>query len=209
MDALLKNAGQIYAYVGPVGIVLLALSVLSLALIFAKIIVFAAARLGNQRAYEAALAALEAKGPKAALEALGRDRHPISEMLRAGATLADAKATREMIEAAVAAAGSVGFERLGRYNRLLELIGLIAPLLGLLGTILGMISAFRALETSGAQADPVLLAGGIWEALLTTALGLAVAIPAIVAFHLAENRLDRLRRETAAALARFYAHLGR
>jgi len=64
--------------------------------------------------------------------------------------------------------------------RLIDLIVTIAPLIGLLGTVLGMIDAFQALQDSGAQADPAALAGGIWEALLTTAAGMAVAIPASV-----------------------------
>ena len=65
--------------------------------------------------------------------------------------------------------------------RPLEVIGTVAPLLGLLGTVLGMIAAFRALQAAGPGADPAVLAGGIWEALLTTAAGMAVAIPATVA----------------------------
>ncbi len=64
--------------------------------------------------------------------------------------------------------------------RLIDLIVTIAPLIGLLGTVLGMIDAFQALQDSGTQADPAALAGGIWEALLTTAAGMAVAIPASV-----------------------------
>ena len=95
--------------------------------------------------------------------------------------------------------------RLSRFNRTLELIGLVAPLLGLLGTILGMIKAFKVLQDTGAQADPTLLAGGIWEALLTTALGLAVAIPAIVAFNLIENRIDNFRQHASVILSRFLA----
>ena len=65
--------------------------------------------------------------------------------------------------------------------RALDLIATIAPLVGLLGTVLGMIDAFQALQETGARADPAALAGGIWEALLTTAAGMAVAIPASVA----------------------------
>ncbi|MBR9862213.1 MAG: MotA/TolQ/ExbB proton channel family protein [Rhodobacteraceae bacterium] len=65
--------------------------------------------------------------------------------------------------------------------RPLELIVTIAPLIGLFGTVLGMIEAFQGLETSGSQADPSVLAGSIWEALPTTAAGLAVAFPAAVA----------------------------
>lgn len=77
--------------------------------------------------------------------------------------------------------------------RPLELIATIAPLLGLLGTVLGMISAFQALQEAGSRADPSMLAGGIWEALLTTAAGMAVAIPASVALTWFEAVADRLR----------------
>ena len=70
-----------------------------------------------------------------------------------------------------------------------------------------MISAFQALQAAGSKADPALLAGGIWEALLTTALGLVVAIPAIIAFNMAENRLDRLRQYASVTVARFLAHV--
>ena len=64
--------------------------------------------------------------------------------------------------------------------RIIDLIVTIAPLVGLLGTVLGMIEAFQALQDSGAQADPSALAGGIWEALLTTAAGMGIAIPASI-----------------------------
>lgn len=77
--------------------------------------------------------------------------------------------------------------------RAIELIALIAPLLGLLGTVLGMIAAFRTLQESGGAADPSDLAGGIWEALLTTAAGMAVAIPASIALTWFEGVSDRLR----------------
>lgn len=75
----------------------------------------------------------------------------------------------------------------------LEAIAQIAPLLGLFGTVLGMIEAFQTLQTAGSDADPAVLAGGIWVALLTTAVGLAVAIP--VAFILAwlEGRIETER----------------
>lgn len=77
----------------------------------------------------------------------------------------------------------------------LELIASIAPLLGLLGTVLGMIAAFQALQAAGSRADPALLAGGIWEALLTTAAGMAVAIPASAALTWFDAVIDRIRRD--------------
>lgn len=75
----------------------------------------------------------------------------------------------------------------------LETIVTIAPLLGLLGTVLGMIEAFQALQDSGTRADPAALAGGIWEALLTTAAGMAVAIPAGIALNYFESVVDTMR----------------
>ena len=74
--------------------------------------------------------------------------------------------------------------------RALDVIATVAPLLGLLGTVLGMIEAFQALQDSGARADPSALAGGIWEALLTTAAGMAVAIPAALALAWFESLVD-------------------
>ena len=88
--------------------------------------------------------------------------------------------------------------------RALELIASIAPLLGLLGTVLGMIDAFQALQESGSRADPADLAGGIWEALLTTAAGMAVAIPASVALSWFESVSDRLRHEMEDAATRIF-----
>lgn len=77
--------------------------------------------------------------------------------------------------------------------RLLELISTVAPLLGLLGTVLGMIAAFQALQIAGTRADPSDLAGGIWEALLTTAAGMAVAIPTAMAVTWFESVVETIR----------------
>lgn len=88
--------------------------------------------------------------------------------------------------------------------RALELIATIAPLLGLLGTVMGMIAAFQALQESGSRADPSMLAGGIWEALLTTAAGMAVAIPASAALTWFEAIVDRLRRDSEDLCARIF-----
>ena len=65
----------------------------------------------------------------------------------------------------------------------LEMTASVAPLMGLLGTVIGMINSFSKLSMSGTRVDPTILAGGIWEALLTTAGGLAVAIPALAAHY--------------------------
>lgn len=78
-----------------------------------------------------------------------------------------------------------------RYLDVLAVIGKVTPLLGLLGTVVGMIKAFMIIQESGGQVNASLLAGGIWEAMLTTALGLAVALPVTVGHSYLSGRLEK------------------
>ena len=71
----------------------------------------------------------------------------------------------------------------------LEIIGQVSPLIGLLGTVIGMIDSFNELEIGGSLVDPSILAGGIWTALLTTAMGLIVAIPALISHYYYERKI--------------------
>ena len=96
------------------------------------------------------------------------------------------------VEQAVLDAGERVATGLRRYLRLFHGISTLSPLLGLLGTVVGMISAFNAIATADAMGRPELLAAGISEALLTTAAGLSVAIPAIIANFYFISRVDRL-----------------
>ncbi|NMM45470.1 MotA/TolQ/ExbB proton channel family protein [Rhodospirillaceae bacterium KN72] len=95
-------------------------------------------------------------------------------------------------------------EELGGYLRVLELIGTLAPLLGLLGTVLGMIEAFQSMESAGEQVDPSVLSGGIWLALLTTAVGLAVAIPTVAVLNFFERRLEVLSHDLDDLIAKVF-----
>ncbi|UWQ86199.1 MotA/TolQ/ExbB proton channel family protein [Leisingera caerulea] len=98
-----------------------------------------------------------------------------------------------------------GNEEVSRMNsliRLLELIAMVAPLLGLLGTVLGMIQSFQELELAQGAANASVLAGGIWQALLTTAAGLMVAIPAAVAAGLFAARIDAAAQAIESAAGR-------
>ena len=79
--------------------------------------------------------------------------------------------------------------KLDQFLPTLEIISNVSPLMGLLGTVIGMINSFNKLEIGGSLVDPALLAGGIWTALLTTAIGLVVAIPALVAHHFFEKKV--------------------
>jgi len=94
--------------------------------------------------------------------------------------------------------GSVEITTLARYVGALSTIATVSPLLGLLGTVTGMIKVFKSVSS---VLDPQIsqLAGGIWEALLTTVAGLAVAIPSYLAFRYLEARIDKI----AAALQEY------
>ena len=80
-------------------------------------------------------------------------------------------------------------EKLNRFMPTLEIIGQVSPLIGLLGTVIGMIDSFNELELGGSLVDPSVLAGGIWTALLTTAMGLIVAIPALISHYFFDRNI--------------------
>ncbi len=100
------------------------------------------------------------------------------------------KRTLSEQEKILSRAGSKEIRDLEKHLRGLAIIGNITPLLGLLGTVVGMIRAFMKIQELGGRVDANVLAGGIWEALLTTAAGLSVAIPTLVAYHYFEGRVD-------------------
>jgi biopolymer transport protein ExbB len=82
----------------------------------------------------------------------------------------------------------------------LNILGQVAPMIGLFGTVYGMIVAFQAVASSGGAADPVLLAGGIGTALVTTFWGLLIAIPALSAYAVVRNGTIAISDESLAAV---------
>ena len=115
---------------------------------------------------------------------------PIAHILAVGIHIR--KRSLEEKEKIIARAGSRAVRQLDRNLRGLAIIGNITPLLGLLGTVTGMIKAFMKIQELGGRVDASVLAGGIWEALITTAAGLSVAIPTIVFYHYFEGRVDNI-----------------
>ncbi|WP_146591049.1 MotA/TolQ/ExbB proton channel family protein [Puniceibacterium confluentis] len=171
---------------GPVLLVLAALSLLSVAVFLARLMALRGLGAGR-RARDDWLAALEQGGvappPPDSRAPAGRIAARAGELL-----------SRDVPGPALAAdleqLGNAEVGALGRGIRLLELVGMIAPLLGLLGTVLGMIQSFRSLEMAEGAANASILAGGIWQALLTTAAGLVVAIPAVIGAAVLQARVE-------------------
>jgi len=99
---------------------------------------------------------------------------------------------REAVRDALEAAGNQEVFRLEERTSMLATVAGIAPLLGFLGTVTGMIKAFQQIENLGGNVNATVLAGGIWEAMITTAAGLMVGIPALAAYNHLNNRIHRM-----------------
>ena len=198
------GATEVLASGGPVLALLLAISVVSLGLIAAKILELRGVLAGGARRSEA-LAAWERGDRYAAQAALEGGAAPVDRVL--GAAMAGLIAGRPAasLRRDLEWRGNAEIARLSRHIRLLELVAMVSPLLGLLGTVLGMIQAFRELALAGGAANASLLAAGIWQALLTTAAGLVVAIPAAVAAALLAARAERAGEAMEEAVGRLMA----
>ena len=129
---------------------------------------------------------------KAALACCDEERAAISRVLRAG--LGRYEADRVEIEKALEVAGQLELYNLSSYIRGFGLVASLAPMLGFLGTVAGMIGAFNAIAAAGAS-NPTLVANGISAALLSTASGLVIGIPALAMYHFFRGRVDRFVQE--------------
>jgi biopolymer transport protein ExbB len=116
---------------------------------------------------------------------------------------------RETFETVVVHSTGEEVRDLSRYLQALATIGSIAPLLGLLGTVIGMIKAFMVIQQMGGKVNAAVLAGGIWEAMLTTALGLAVALPTMVAHSYLVSRVDNYEALLQDGMVTFIKTAGR
>lgn len=169
--------------------VLLVLSALSLAVIVVKIAQLWSARSGGAMRDTALVD--WARGQKdQAQAAVNKGKSPADRVMSYAMTSLQKGFSGPALTTELLRRGNEEFARMNSMIRLLELIAMISPLLGLLGTVLGMIQSFQALEMAQGAANAAVLAGGIWQALLTTAVGLLVAIPAAVAATLLSARAE-------------------
>ena len=179
---------------GPVMFILLGFSIFAFAIIFIKLIQFFSTALSRTNKIEKILSKLNGTNSKKLLVEIQKIKNPMARILEVVIlTKSDRRFDKESREAEISRIISIEIRNLENYLGGLEVVASISPLLGLFGTVLGMIKAFLNLEKAGSQVDPALLAGGIWEALLTTAFGLAIAIPALAAYHLFENKISNTR----------------
>ena len=172
---------------GPVVLILIAVSVVTLAVVLYKLWQFSSSGVGRHVELSAAVRAWDAGDRTTARAALDRSTSYLAPVIGMAFVAGPDDGPRLEAEA------ETRFARLERGLRYLDSVAQLAPLLGLFGTVLGMIEAFQALQDAGSQVDPSVLAGGIWVALLTTAVGLVVAMPTSVVLNWFEGRMDAER----------------
>ena len=144
------------------------------------------------------------RDPSQAIEVCRRNPGVFADVMRAG--LEHAAEPWEIMRDALQDAGRQRTPQLHRHLVWLSTIAQVAPLLGLLGTVLGMIKMFGSISLAG-LGDPHALSGGISEAMFTTAIGLAVGIPTLVAYNLLSTRSEALVTEIEAHATHLIAAL--
>lgn len=180
---------------GVVGMLILLLSLAAVALVVEHVMTLREPVLMPPGLADDVFQLLSAGKPSLAVERCRQQPSFLAFVLDAGLSEAEGgwPATEKALEDAMADQSA----RLFRKIEYLSVIGNIAPMLGLLGTVVGMIFAFREVADTQGAARAADLAEGIYLALVTTVLGLIVAIPALGAFAIFRNRVDQLVAETA------------
>ena len=187
----------------PILAILAILSVLSVALIIVKAVELFRVFAGQERRVEALERWADGE-EKGAISLMASGTSPADRVTHFAMKSIHESVPRAALDAELTRRGDSEVEKMSRSIRLLELVAMIAPLLGLLGTVLGMIQSFQELELAQGAANASLLAGGIWQALLTTAAGLIVAIPAAIGATLLSARVDRAAHLIEASVGEFF-----
>lgn len=189
---------------GPVVLVLLCMSVVALAVTLYKLLQLRAfSRRSLDRLDDAVTG--WCRGEAGALDSAAASGTPLASIICDGMRwLAAGDRDPDAVETELARMAQQLLGRLRSLLGILEQVAYLAPLLGLLGTVLGIIDVFHGLAEQGPGADPGQLAGGIWEALLTTAVGLCVAIPFALAQAGLQGRIDAVRARAEDMLTRLF-----
>ncbi|MBC8284634.1 MAG: MotA/TolQ/ExbB proton channel family protein [Nitrospinae bacterium] len=165
-------------------------SVIALAIIIERFIFFKKYFIDMDDFFSPIPNLVEAGNTEKVLAYCQNNPNPLGRIIEAG--LSEKGIPRWKLEEKLSLAGQEEINALEKNMRGLEVIATISPLMGLLGTVIGMVQAFNKVAQHQGQVDPSLLAGGIWEALLTTAAGLTVAIPAVVMLHFFDRKKEKM-----------------
>lgn len=182
------GAGKLFVAGGVFMWWILLVAMVGFAVIVERLWTLNRARVNTRRLLGTVITTLRNDGVQAAAEECQKVRGPIAAILYSGLQKADRG--REAVEKAISTAGTIEMSFLERGMVWVSSVTTLAPLLGFLGTVSGMINAFEAIAASE-QVNAKLVASGISEALITTAAGLIVAVPATVAYNYFVSTIDR------------------
>lgn len=178
---------------GPMIYLIILASILALGVIIERVYHLNRARIDSNKFMDDIISVIRRNKIIEAIEMCNKTPGPIAHIIKAGILKHDR--SKPEIREAVEEAAQLEIPRLERHLPILATIAHIAPLLGLLGTVTGMIKAFQVIQTKAlamAPVNPGDLAGGIWESLLATLAGIAVAIPTYVAYNYLVSQVDSL-----------------
>ena len=176
---------------GPLMFLIILCSVIAFAVVIERLWILRRAKINTEEFMEDIAETLKRNKIMDAIDKCNATPGPIAQILKAGILKHDR--TRSEIKEAVEDAGLHEVPRLEKNLGVLATIAHISPLLGLLGTVTGMVRSFQVIEQKATALVPVNpgdLAGGIWEALITTVAGLSVAIPTYVAYNFLVTKVD-------------------
>jgi biopolymer transport protein ExbB len=198
--------GELLAQGGWAMIPIYVCSALALAVFVHKWLELRGVRADGSPWFDAALSDATSGDLGAAVRTCRKSTHPGARVV---AALLNALGERpELAESEAKRVGNLELDKLERWLGLLSFLARVAPLLGLLGTVLGMVDLFMDLQGAGqAQLAVDQLASGIWKALLTTAAGLTVAVPALAAHAYLTGRVDAVRLVMADMAQRVLYHV--
>jgi biopolymer transport protein ExbB len=193
MDFIVSQIGRVYQLGGSVTIILGLMSIAAVGVAIFKLWQFRALRVGRNVRLRGAVDRWDGGDRAGALAEAAMSRSHLAPVLRAGMQSVEAGQDPEEVSARLYAEAASRLTRLEGGFRFLDVVAQLAPLLGLFGTVLGMIQSFQAMQGAGRNVDPSILAEGIWVALLTTAVGLAVAMPVTALLSWLESIVARER----------------
>ncbi|MBL7151149.1 MAG: MotA/TolQ/ExbB proton channel family protein [Candidatus Omnitrophica bacterium] len=191
MDLYKMNLWQVFLSGGPVMWPILLCSIFALAIALEKFWHLHRIGIDTQEFLKNILDKMKRHDTKEALQVCDTTKSPIANILKSGILKYDRP--RPQIIEAIEDSSLYEIPRIEKNLSVLATIAHVAPLLGLLGTVTGMVRCFQTIQAKATSLHPVSpgdLAGGIWEALLTTVAGLIVAIPTFVAYNYLVNRIN-------------------
>ena len=195
---MMFTMSQLFDAGGPVLVILSIMSIIGLTVLLIKVWQFFRLHLLQFRRQhdhdiDTALRQWRQGEAGGALKTLSVMRNPMANVLHTAISLKQKDLDDSLVREEILRVAGVYLKTARSHLKIIEVIATLSPLLGLLGTVLGMIEAFKKLQSAGTAVDPALLSGGIWEALLTTAAGLVVAIPAVVALNWLEQSIENFK----------------